>query len=127
MAISITGPLGVLALGCLLPWTVAAQGVEVTPIVGYGFGSDFVETLIGTAIDRNGASTVGGAMDVPIGNEGLFLEILYTHQQALFDTPTTTGPPVPLRASRTICTSVASRSWASTAASPGHFSPARSA
>jgi len=99
MAISITGPLGVLALGCLLPWTVAAQGVEVTPIVGYGFGSDFVETLSGTPIDRNGASTVGGAMDVPIGNEGLFLEILYTHQQALFDAPTTTGPPVPLRAS----------------------------
>jgi hypothetical protein len=78
---------------------VAGQGVEVTPVIGYGFGSDFVETLAGESIDRDGASTFGGTLDVPIGNHGLFLEILATHSQAPFDATTATGGPVRFRAS----------------------------
>lgn len=83
----------------LLPPWAAAQGVEVTPIAGYGFGGGFVEVLSGTPIDRDGASTFGGSMDVPIGSEGLFLELVYTHQQAFFDVFTPAGPPSQLRAS----------------------------
>lgn len=100
MAVSKIGPLGVLAIVlALLPRAAAAQGLEVTPIVGYGFGNDFVETLVGTAIDRDGGATFGGSMDVPIGHNGLFLEILYTHQQAPFDAIATTGAPFQLHAS----------------------------
>jgi hypothetical protein len=100
MAVSKIGPLGLIVLACLLcPRSVTAQGVEVTPIVGYGVGSNFVETLIGTFVDRDGAPTVGGSMEVPIGHDGLFLEILYTHQQAGVDAVTTTGVPNRLRAS----------------------------
>jgi hypothetical protein len=83
----------------LLPGRAAAQGVEVTPIAGYGFGGGFAEVLTGRPIDPDGASTFGGSMDVPIGSEGLFLELLYTHQQALFDVFTPAGPPSQLRAS----------------------------
>jgi hypothetical protein len=102
MSRSRIGPLGpaVLALACLLmSRPVAGQGVEISPVIGYGFGSDLVETLVGTPIDRDGSSTFGGSMDVPIGNQGLFLEILYTHSQALFDATATTGAPLRLRAS----------------------------
>ncbi len=92
--------LGVTTLTLLLvPWTAAAQGVEITPIVGYGFGSDYVETLTGAPIDRDIASTFGGSMDIPIGSDGLFLELLYTHQQAVFDVFSPAGPPSQLRAS----------------------------
>jgi hypothetical protein len=83
----------------LLAGGAAAQGVEVTPIVGYGFGGDFVEVLTSAPIDRDGASTFGGSMDVPIGSEGLFLELVYTHQQALFDVFTPAGPPSQIHAS----------------------------
>jgi hypothetical protein len=89
-----------MAIACLLsPCAAGAQGVEISPVVGYGFGSDFVETLTDGPIDRDGASTIGGSMDVPIGNQGLFLEILYTHSQARFDAISTTGAPLRLHAS----------------------------
>ena len=70
------------AVACLLgcPATTDAQTVEVTPFYGYRFGGDFFEIITGQAVDLDGTSAVGGAVNVRFNNTGTFVEGLYTHQ-----------------------------------------------
>jgi len=77
------------AVACLLgcPATSDAQTVEVTPFYGYRFGGDFFEIITGQAVDLDGTSAVGGAVNVRFNSTGTFFEGLYTHQDARFRTP----------------------------------------
>ena len=64
-----------------------AQTVEVTPFVGYRFGGDFFERVTGQPVDLDGTRTFGAAVNVKLGNEGLFAEAFFTHQEARLTFP----------------------------------------
>jgi hypothetical protein len=70
---------------------LSAQGVEVAPFGGYRFGGDFFELITGRPVDLDGATALGGVVDLPIAT-GLQFEALFTHQRADF-----VAPPTPLR------------------------------
>jgi hypothetical protein len=72
-------------LGC--PSTSRAQTVEVTPLFGYRFGGEFFERITGQPVDLDGTRTVGGLVNVKLGNDGLFAEALFTHQEARLTFP----------------------------------------
>ena len=61
--------------------SLAAQGIEVSPVSGYRFGFDLFETVAGQALDPDGAPAMGLVVDVPLSN-GLQVEGLFTHQHA---------------------------------------------
>jgi hypothetical protein len=63
-----------------------AQTVEVAPFGGYRFGGGFYEIVTGASVDVDGAPSFGAALNVRIG-EDLFVEGLFTHQQARFTLP----------------------------------------
>ena len=65
---------------------VQAQTVEVAPFGGYRFGGGFYEIVTGASVDVDGAPSYGALLDVRIG-EDLFVEGLFTHQQASFTLP----------------------------------------
>jgi hypothetical protein len=76
---------------------VSAQGVEVTPLVGYRFGGDFFELITRNPVDLDGARALGVVANVPLSN-GLQVEGLVTHEQAdILVRPAPFGPVVPLR------------------------------
>jgi hypothetical protein len=62
------------------------QHVEVTPIGGYRFGGDFFERITGQPVDLDGAPAVGGVVNIPL-YDGLFIEALFSHQQAHVTVP----------------------------------------
>ena len=62
--------------------TLSAQGVEITPFGGYRFGGDFFELVTGQQVDTDGAPAVGAIVDIPVGDGGLQIEALFTHQDA---------------------------------------------
>jgi hypothetical protein len=76
----------VLAAATLGTGRVGAQSVEVAPFGGYRFGGGFYEIVTGTSVDVDGAPSFGALVDVRIG-EDLFVEGLYTHQDARFTLP----------------------------------------
>jgi hypothetical protein len=71
--------------------TVQAQTVEVTPFGGYRFGGGFYEIVTGTSVDVDGAPSYGGLFDVRMA-EDLFVEGLFTHQEATFTLPSRFDP-----------------------------------
>jgi hypothetical protein len=70
----------------------AAQTVEASPVGGYRFGGDLFELVTNSAVDRDGAPVVGGALNVAIG-DGLSFEALVTRQRA--DISVAGGPSSP--------------------------------
>ena len=73
-------------LATVLAVPVQAQTVEVAPFGGYRFGGGFYEIVTGASVDVDGAPSYGALLDVRIG-EDLFVEGLFTHQQASFTLP----------------------------------------
>ena len=71
-------------LGC--PASSDAQTVELTPFYGYRVGGEFFEIISGQPVDLDGTTAVGGVLNVKFDNTGMFVEALYTHQQARFTT-----------------------------------------
>jgi opacity protein-like surface antigen len=76
----------VLAAVSLGTGSVGAQNVEVAPFGGYRFGGGFYELATRAEVDVDGAPSFGGLLDVRIGDD-LFVEGLFTHQQARFTLP----------------------------------------
>jgi len=70
----------------LRPTAAAAQTVEVSPFVGYRLGGDFFERVTNQPVDLDGASAIGGVLNVAM-HDGLWFEGLYTHQEARVDVP----------------------------------------
>jgi hypothetical protein len=68
------------------PEHVAAQGVEVTPFGGYRFGGDFFELLAAAPVDRDGALTLGLAVDVPVSEDSQ-VEAMFTRERATLLSP----------------------------------------
>ena len=60
---------------------LSAQGIEVSPVSGYRFDSNFFETVAGQQIDSDGAQALGIVLDVPLSN-GVQVEGFFTHQEA---------------------------------------------
>jgi hypothetical protein len=81
------GGIGVVVWLFCCPATSQAQVVEVTPFFGYRFGGDFFERITGQEVDLDGARVVGAAVNVKFPQEGLFLEALFTHQEARLTFP----------------------------------------
>src|SRR4029077_6798523 len=55
-----------------------AQGVEVSPFIGYLFGNDLFEAFVGP-LDVDGAASLGVVVEVPVDPEFRF-EAFYSHQ-----------------------------------------------
>jgi hypothetical protein len=55
-----------------------AQGVDVSPFVGYLFGNDLFEAFVGP-LDVDGAASLGVVVDLPVYSDFRF-EALYSHQ-----------------------------------------------
>jgi len=66
------------------PAIVSAQTVEVAPFAGYRVGGDFFERVTNQQVDLDGASTLGGVLNVAM-HDGLWFEGMATHQQAEVD------------------------------------------
>ncbi len=80
--------------------TVCAQGIEVSPFYGYRFGGTFFELYTAQPFDFDGAPASGVALDVPVYDEGLYFEGLFTHQAATVLAPPGPGrPAIPWRVS----------------------------
>ena len=60
---------------------VSAQTVEIAPFGGYRFGGDLFERVTGQAVDLDGAPVAGGVVNIAL-DEGLWIEGLFSHQQA---------------------------------------------
>jgi hypothetical protein len=64
-----------------LPAIATAQTVEIAPVGGYRFGGGFFERVTQQEVDLDGAPSVGGVVNVRL-RDGLFVEVLVTHQEA---------------------------------------------
>jgi hypothetical protein len=73
-----------------------SQTAQVTPFGGYRFGGDLFEEATGTALDLDGAPTIGAVVDV-FTDDGLAFTFLYSHQEARVDLPAATGGPQRVR------------------------------
>jgi hypothetical protein len=60
---------------------LSAQGVELAPFGGYGFGGDVFELATGRVLDIDGAPLLGALVDIPLSN-GLHFEGLLSRQAA---------------------------------------------
>ena len=80
------------ALGSASP--LSAQPIEVSPFYGYRFGGSFFELYTPGPFDFDGAPAMGVAFDVPVYDEGLQFEGLFTHQAATVLAPAGPGRPV---------------------------------
>jgi hypothetical protein len=74
-----------LSLACH-PARASAQTVEVSPFVGYRFGGDFFERVTNQPVDLDGATALGGVLNVAM-HDGLWFEGLFTHQEARVSVP----------------------------------------
>ena len=89
----------VLTFGCVAGGaaTASAQGLEVTPFIGYRFGGDFFELLARQPVDLDGAMTLGLTADVPLSH-GTQVEGVFTREQAdIIAQPRPFAPAIPLR------------------------------
>jgi hypothetical protein len=64
--------------------SASAQTVEIVPFGGYRFGGDLFERVTGQQVDLDGGSVVGGALNIAL-HDGLWVEGLYSHQDARVD------------------------------------------
>jgi hypothetical protein len=71
---------------------LCAQTLEITPFGGYRLGGDFFELLAAHPVDRDGALTLGAAVDFPLSN-GFHVEGVFTHERASFFIPTGLAAP----------------------------------
>lgn len=86
---------GALILGAHEP--VLAQTVQITPVAGYRFNNDLFELATNRPVDVDGAPTMGGAVNVDLGND-LWFEGMFTHQEARLTTVSgPSGPPAQWR------------------------------
>ncbi len=60
---------------------VDAQGLELTPFVGYRFGGDLFELATGHQTDVDGSPALGLVVNVPLSN-GMHVEALVAQQRA---------------------------------------------
>jgi hypothetical protein len=67
---------------------LGAQGLEIAPFGGYRFGGDFFELLAAQPLDRDGAVTLGVAVNVTIV-ETSQLEAVFTRERAEWLVPVT--------------------------------------
>ncbi|MBE2215818.1 MAG: outer membrane beta-barrel protein [Opitutaceae bacterium] len=84
-----------LAAGALLAATCSdlrAQGVEVSPFVGYRFGGEFENAATGDRYTIQAAPTFGVMIDVPIGSNPIRTELLWCRQDTEIQFPGTDGP-----------------------------------
>jgi hypothetical protein len=79
------GLTGILLLTAI-PAPVSAQLVEVSPLYGYRVGGDFFERVTGQPVDLDGSSVIGGVLNVAL-RDGLWVEGLFSHQDARIDVP----------------------------------------
>ncbi len=70
----------------------SAQIVEIAPFGGYRFGGDFFELVTNQPIDLDGAPSIGVAINVPL-RDGLFVEGIFSHQDAEFTVPASAFGP----------------------------------
>jgi hypothetical protein len=75
-----------------------AQTVQVSPFGGYRFGGDLFESITATALDIDGAPSVGATVDV-LMDYGLAVTFIYSHQQAQVRVPSFGLEPVRVRLS----------------------------
>jgi hypothetical protein len=68
------------------------QRAEIAPFGGYRFGGDFFEQVTNQPVDVDGAPVVGAVFNVPL-HDGLYVEGLFSHQQARFTVPALAGRP----------------------------------
>ena len=66
----------------------AAQGLEIAPFGGYRFGGDFFELIAAHPLDRDGAPTLGIAVDIPFAGVTQF-EAVFTRERAELIVPAT--------------------------------------
>jgi hypothetical protein len=88
----------VVGLLVALGGTAEAQTVQVSPFGGYRFGGDLFESITATALDIDGAPSVGATVDV-FGDYGLAVTFIYSHQQAHVSVPSLGLEPVRVRLS----------------------------
>jgi hypothetical protein len=69
-----------------LPAGVSAQTVEVSPFAGYRFGGGFFERVTNQPVDLDGATALGGVLNVAM-HDGLWFEGLFTRQEARVSVP----------------------------------------
>jgi hypothetical protein len=74
------------------PRTASAQTVEAAPVAGYRFNNDLFEAATNRSLDLDGAPVVGGVVNVGMGG-GLWVEALYTRQEADVATPRSSSVP----------------------------------
>jgi hypothetical protein len=74
------------------PICVSAQTIELSPFGGYRFGGDLFERVTGQPVDLDGASVLGGVINVAM-SDGLWFEGLFTHQRASFTVPPSSIAP----------------------------------
>jgi hypothetical protein len=74
------------------PTGASAQTVEISPFAGYRFGGGFFERVTNQPVDLDGASAIGGVVNVAM-HEGLSFEGLFTRQEARVGVPG--GPLLP--------------------------------
>ena len=65
---------------------LSAQSVEITPFFGYRFGGDFFELVTEQPVDEDGAPAFGVVVDIG-GRDGLYLEGIFSRQDAYLSTP----------------------------------------
>jgi len=83
------------ALGHAAPLSAqSTQPIEVSPFYGYRFGGAFFELYTPEPFDFDGAPAMGVVFDVPVYDEGLQIEGLFTHQAATVLAPAGPGRPV---------------------------------
>lgn len=58
---------------------LSAQGVELAPVGGYGFGGDLFNLAAGRVVDIDGAQVRGALVDIPL-SDGLHVEGLFSRQ-----------------------------------------------
>lgn len=87
------------AILLVCPAIASAQTVEIAPFTGYRLGGDFFERVTNQPVDLDGASTIGGVLNVAM-HDGLWFEGLATHQEAEVDVAGT--PLVPSKRWRII-------------------------
>jgi len=68
------------------PAAVSAQQVEVSPFGGFRLGGGFFERVTNQDVDLDGATAIGGVLNVAM-HDGLWFEGFFTHQNAAVDVP----------------------------------------
>jgi len=78
---------------------LSAQGIEVAPFAGYGFGGNPFDGAAGRVLDGDGSRVLGALVDIPLPN-GLHFEGLFSRQAAdVLVAFQPLAPPAPLRLS----------------------------